>query len=204
MATAVADAGGGDSGESTVIFGYWEHPPGAYMTTQKNSLLLLIAVVIISGCSLLPPHEEPQHGSRARVRVNDINVSLISFSNSSCENRRDVASINGFMLDHFTSRGMPPRLSSSTPAIEAYVNATKPFYGVFHKSWPGYFASDFCKIPFTFSPKDSGDYEIDAVYAGKDPTTNKEYCRLRINQLLMDKAGEFERKEVSFEKLGCD
>lgn len=174
-------------------------------TNQTSLFLAFISIVsVLSGCSLLPSHEEPQHPPRARVRVSDIHVPLVSFSNEACENKRSVATINGFMLDHFTSRGMPPRLSPTTPAIEAYIDSTKPLYGIFHKSWPGFLVSDFCKVPFKFSPEANADYEIDAVYAGKDPATNKEYCRLRINRLFVDKAGDVERRETDFEKLRCE
>lgn len=169
-------------------------------------LLTIVSVAsFISGCSsLLPPHEEPQHGPRARIRVSDINAALTSFTNEACENRKNVAHINGFMLDLYISRGMPERLSTTTPAIEAYIDSAKPFYGVYGKTWPGYFASDFCRIPFKFSPETGADYEIDAVYAGKDPSTNKEYCRLRINRLFVDNAGKVDRRAIGFDKLNCD
>lgn len=150
--------------------------------------LLGCAVLLLQGC--MSTHVEPAEGPRAQVRfVSTIgpdvtNVSVLTYDNENCENRKLVAALTGAAVQHNRKKiGMPLAGDFQDRDItEAYVRAGSPL--VYSMSiWTGSIYSEVatCEVTMTFVPAADQMYESYFV-------ANRERCGVDVKRL--EKSGD--------------
>jgi hypothetical protein len=128
--------------------------------------MLLVAMLMLQGC--LSTHVEPTEGSRAQIRFvstldsSVVNVSVLSFGNEQCENRKLVAALSGAAVQHNRKKlGMPLGNEFRDRDIsEMYVQAGTPL--IFSMGvWTGnvYAGTASCRVTKTFQPVENQMYE---------------------------------------------
>ena len=158
------------------------------------------AALMLQGC--LSTHVEPTQGSRAQVRFvsaidyGAVNVSVLSFDNEKCENRKLVAALSGAAVQHNRKKiGMPLAGDFRDRDItEMHVQAGSPL--VFSMGiWAGSIYSEvvMCRVTMTFEPAADQMYEATFVAGG-------EKCGVDVQRIERSDRGYVRVKETGARK----
>jgi hypothetical protein len=145
---------------------------GALPRSATTSAMLLAALAL-SACT--PKYIQPAHGA-ALVRLHLTDARLFAmvhtYEKEACESPRAIGLIGGARFVNAageSERVIPEMLGSSgTPkpeTIEVRVHANKPFTVLYSQMGPhDVLIARSCKLPVTFTPRASEQYQIDYSY----------------------------------------
>lgn len=175
---------------------------------NKRSISCLIFVAsstIFAGCTL-PAYEGPESGERARLRVavrnsgaNLVNVYVLPDGTCASTKQADfkyIATLNGSVPkggQQGVRIGIPDGSGFSDVQI---AEVAVPVEKSISLEFSSYSLNWFCRVPFSFVPKNGIDYE--AIYS-----VGNSRCRVDLTQIRRDDDGAYARVPIKTKELAA-